>query len=153
MVSLQRRHAIEALAVLAVLVCTLSALAQAPTEALLVMRFDWVREGPTNACGKNCREWISAVGKITEETPQHFVDFAKGRDLQGSTVVLDSVGGNVSAGIWLGREFRRLRAMELRSATGTAALRLSTDTRAKPHKPHYVKSSAFVSFAAIGTNP
>jgi len=72
------------------------------------MKFDWVREGPANVCGQNCREWVSASGKITQETPQQFADFAKSRDLQGSTVVLESRGGNVLAGIWLGREFRRL---------------------------------------------
>ena len=102
----QRHHAIEAIAVFAALAFTLSAPAQTPTEPQQTMRFDWAREGP--ACGKNCREWVSAVGRITEETPQHFVDFAKGRNLQGSTVVLNTVGGNVGAGIWLGREFRRL---------------------------------------------
>jgi len=72
------------------------------------MKFDWVREGPADACANHCREWVSASGTVTEETPQQFADFAKGRDPQGSTVVLDSPGGNVLAGIWLGREFRRL---------------------------------------------
>ena len=72
------------------------------------MKFDWVREGPASACGKNCREWVSASGVVTEETPQQFADFAKGRNLQGATVVLESNGGNVLAAIWLGRELRRL---------------------------------------------
>jgi len=89
-------------------ICSSPARAQATIDLQQPMKFDWVREGPANVCGKNCREWVSANGKITEETPQQFVNFAKGRDLQGSTVVLESHGGNVLAGIWLGREFRRL---------------------------------------------
>src|SRR4029077_3058823 len=96
------------LAIFVAFICQSSARAQAATEIHQPMRFDGVREGPVNACGKNCREWVSASGKITEETPQQFADFAKGRDLQGSTVVLESRGGHVLAGIWLGREFRRL---------------------------------------------
>src|SRR5215468_6321021 len=76
-------------------ICSSPARAQATIDLQQPMKFDWVREGPANVCGKNCREWVSASGKITEETPQQFADFAKGRDLQGSTVVLESRGGNV----------------------------------------------------------
>jgi len=99
---------IGAFAMFVVLLGLSSTLAQAATDPPQPMKFDWVREGPTDACGHNCREWVSAIGTVTEETPQQFADFAKGRDLQGSTVVLDSPGGQALAGIWLGREFRRL---------------------------------------------
>ena len=98
---------IDTVGLFAVLVCLVPEPAHPATEPPQSMKFDWVREGPANACGSNCREWVSAIGTVTEKTPQEFVDFARGRDLQGATVVLESRGGHVLAGIWLGREFRR----------------------------------------------
>jgi hypothetical protein len=67
----------------------------------LPMHFNWV------ACDPNCG-WISAVGIITGDTPKDFEDFARGRDLNGATVVLDSSGGSVNDAITLGRRFRGL---------------------------------------------
>ena len=72
------------------------------------MRFEWVREGPAEACRDRCREWISATGRIAVETPRDFEAFARTRDLRGATIVLDSNGGVALAGIALGRAFRRL---------------------------------------------
>jgi hypothetical protein len=66
------------------------------------MKFGWV------ACEPNCRGWISAVGIITGDTPKDFEDFARGRQLGGATVVLDSSGGSVNDAITLGRRFRNL---------------------------------------------
>jgi hypothetical protein len=71
-------------------------------ERKLPMRFNWV------ACGPNCRGWISAVGIVTADSPQDFENFARGRDLTGATVVLDSSGGSVNDSIALGRRFRGL---------------------------------------------
>ena len=34
------------------------------------MRFSWVREGPADKCADKCREWISAAGEITPDTPR-----------------------------------------------------------------------------------
>lgn len=65
------------------------------------MRFNWV------ACDPNCG-WVSAVGIVTGDTPKEFEDFAKGRDLNGATLVLDSSGGSVNDAITLGRRFRGL---------------------------------------------
>jgi hypothetical protein len=70
-------------------------------ERKLPMRFSWV------ACDPNCG-WISAVGIVTGDTPKDFDDFAKGRDLNGATLVLDSSGGSVNDAITLGRRFRSL---------------------------------------------
>ena len=84
-----------------------SAPAQGASALPQPMTFDWVREGPENGCEQKCREWVSARGTITKETPQQFADFAKDRNLLGSAVVLESNGGDISAAIWLGREFRR----------------------------------------------
>lgn len=66
------------------------------------MRFNWI------ACEPNCRGWVSAVGIITADTPKDFEDFARGRQLGGATVVLDSSGGSVNDAISLGRRFRNL---------------------------------------------
>ncbi|MGH6737567.1 MAG: hypothetical protein ACREDY_00785 [Bradyrhizobium sp.] len=71
-------------------------------ERKLPMKFSWV------ACEPNCRGWISAVGVVTADSPRDFEDFARGRDLAGATVVLDSSGGSVNDSIALGRRFRDL---------------------------------------------
>ncbi|QPF94329.1 hypothetical protein [Bradyrhizobium commune] len=71
-------------------------------ERKLPMKFGWV------ACEPNCRGWVSAVGIITADTPKDFEEFARGRQLGGATVVLDSSGGSVNDAISLGRRFRNL---------------------------------------------
>jgi hypothetical protein len=72
------------------------------------MRFEWMREGPAEKCGTQCREWISATGAIVDTTVMDFEAFAQTRDVRGATVALDSPGGSVVQGLALGREFRRL---------------------------------------------
>lgn len=72
------------------------------------MQFEWVREGPAEKCGGKCREWISATGRIVDRTPQDFEEFAKTREVRNAPIVLDSNGGLVTAGLALGRTFRRL---------------------------------------------
>jgi hypothetical protein len=74
-------------------------------ERKLPMRFGWV------ACEPNCRGWISAVGVVTGESPGDFDEFARGRELRGATIVLDSSGGSVNDSIALGRRFRELGLM------------------------------------------
>ena len=74
-------------------------------ERKLPMRFDWV------ACGPNCRGWVSAVGIVTADSPKDFDDFARGRQLGGATIVLDSSGGSVNDSIALGRRWRNLGAL------------------------------------------
>jgi hypothetical protein len=71
-------------------------------ERKLPMRFTWV------GCQPDCRGWIGAIGIVTSESPREFDDFARGRDLGGATVVLDSSGGSVNDSIALGRRFRNL---------------------------------------------
>ncbi|MGZ5872628.1 MAG: hypothetical protein ACXWKP_11015 [Bradyrhizobium sp.] len=71
-------------------------------ERKLPMRFSWV------ACQPNCRGWVNAVGIVTAESPGDFDDFARGRELRGATIVLDSSGGSVNDSIALGRRFRNL---------------------------------------------
>ncbi|WP_298112824.1 hypothetical protein [Bradyrhizobium sp.] len=82
-------------------------------ERKLPMQFSWV------ACQPHCGGWISAVGIVTADSPQEFEDFAKGRDLHGATIVLDSSGGSVNDAITLGRRFRGLGLM---TTVGTSVL-------------------------------
>ena len=71
-------------------------------ERKLPMKFSWV------VCDPNCRGWVSAVGIVTSDSPADFDRFARGRDLNGATVVLDSSGGSVNDAIALGRRWRNL---------------------------------------------
>jgi hypothetical protein len=71
-------------------------------ERKLPMKFSWV------ACQPNCGGWVSAVGIVTADSPRDFDDFARGRDLGGATIVLDSSGGSVNDSIALGRRWRSL---------------------------------------------
>ena len=71
-------------------------------ERTLPMHFSWV------GCEPNCHGWISAVGVVTQDTPKDFDEFARGRQLTGDTVVLDSSGGSVNDAIALGRRWRSL---------------------------------------------
>ncbi len=82
-------------------------------ERKMPMRFSWV------ACQPNCRGWVSAVGIVTADTPQDFEEFARGRQLGGATIVLDSSGGSVNDSITLGRRWRNLGAL---TTVGISAL-------------------------------
>src|SRR6202158_336783 len=74
-------------------------------ERKLPMKFSWV------ACQPNCRGWVSAVGIVTADSPKDFDEFARGRQLGGATIVLDSSGGSVKDSIALGRRWRNLGAL------------------------------------------
>jgi hypothetical protein len=74
-------------------------------ERKLPMKFSWV------ACQPNCRGWISAIGIVTADSPRDFDEFARGRELGGATIVLDSSGGSVNDSIALGRRWRNLGAL------------------------------------------
>jgi hypothetical protein len=82
-------------------------------ERKLPMRFSWV------ACQPNCRGWVSAVGVVTADSPRGFEEFARGRQLAGATIVLDSSGGSVNDSIALGRRWRELGAL---TTVGTSVL-------------------------------
>src|SRR5665213_4267698 len=71
-------------------------------ERKLPMRFSWV------ACEPNCGGWVSAVGIVTADSPADFDQFARGRELGGATIVLDSSGGSVNDSIALGRRWHKL---------------------------------------------
>jgi hypothetical protein len=86
-------------------------------DRALPMRFQ-LRQDAASNCTDNCRLLISATGAITAETPFEFRRFAKGRDLQGATIVLDSDGGSVLGAISLGRD---IRAMKLNTTVGRLA--------------------------------
>lgn len=75
-------------------------------ERKLPMNFMW--HDAQASCARDCAGWIGAVGVITSDTPAKFEEFAKGRNLKGSLVVLDSSGGSVLDAIALGRRWRTL---------------------------------------------
>jgi hypothetical protein len=115
-----RGWALIAIAALAVAVpaavATLGSSARAGStleERKLPMKFGWI------ACDPNCTGWVSAVGIVTSDSPRDFDEFARGRDLAGATVVLDSSGGSVNDSIALGRRFRDLG---LRTTVGTSVV-------------------------------
>ncbi len=78
-------------------------------ERKMPMKFSWV------ACQPNCKGgilgWVSAVGIVTSDSPKNFDEFARGRQLGGVTIVLDSSGGSVNDSIALGRRWRGLGAL------------------------------------------
>jgi hypothetical protein len=80
-------------------------------ERKMPMKFNWI------ACQPNCRGWVSAVGIVTADSPGDFEAFARSRDLEGVTLVLDSSGGSVNDAIKLGRRFREL---SMRTTVGTS---------------------------------
>ena len=64
-------------------------------ERKLPMKFSWV------ACQPNCRGWVSAVGIVTADSPRDFDEFARGRQLSGATIVLNSSGYVKGHRLWL----------------------------------------------------
>ncbi len=109
----------------AALVFLLPAVAQAGDRAL-PMRFDLRAPGATETCDGKCTLWISAAGAITADSARDFLLFAKGRNLSGATIVLDSDGGSVIGALALGREIRKLalnttvgRVVDLPAAANT----------------------------------
>jgi hypothetical protein len=78
-------------------------------ERKLPMKFSWV------VCQPNCKGgllgWVSAIGIVTADSPREFDEFARGRQLGGATIVLDSSGGSVNDSIALGRRWRGLGAL------------------------------------------
>ncbi len=74
-------------------------------ERKLPMRFSWI------ACQPDCRGWVSAIGIVTADSPKDFEEFARGRELHGATIVLDSSGGSVNDSIALGRRWHDLGAL------------------------------------------
>lgn len=86
------------------------------------MHFTWV------ACEPDCRGWIGAAGIVTGDTPADFDEFARGRDLGGATIVLDSNGGSVNDAITLGRRWRQIGLHTTVGATITSIGGRSTVT-------------------------
>jgi hypothetical protein len=84
------------------------------------MRFAWRSDAPAGLCGQTCRTWISAVGPVTDRTPDDFAAFAAQKDPRGAVMVLDSEGGSVVDTIALGRALRRLDITTTVGKTGAA---------------------------------
>jgi hypothetical protein len=106
------------------------------------MRFSWV------ACEPNCRGWVSAVGIITADSPRDFDEFARGRQLGGATIVLDSSGGSVNDAITLGRRFRGLGAL---TTVGTTVLNQTSRGQHASVRPEAYCESMCVFLLLSGT--
>ncbi|MEH2471040.1 hypothetical protein V1281_007773 [Nitrobacteraceae bacterium AZCC 2161] len=101
-------------------------------ERKLPLKFSWV------ACRPNCRGWVSAVGIVTADSPRDFDEFARGRQLNGATIVLDSSGGSVNDSIALGRRWRSLGAL---TTVGTSTqTRTAQDDRTSVSPEAYCES-------------
>jgi hypothetical protein len=72
---------------------------------------------------------------VTADTPGDFDEFARGRQLGGATIVLDSSGGSVNDAIALGRRWRNLGAL---TTVGTS---VQTDTA--PRAPAGIAPMAY----------
>jgi hypothetical protein len=103
--------------------------AASASDRALPMRFDLRAQGRADACGVKCLSWISAAGAITADSARDFLLFAKGQNLSGATVVLDSDGGSVIGALALGREIRKL---SLNTTVGRV-VDLPATTNAEPH--------------------
>lgn len=97
----------------------------APDSRALPMQFDLWTEGPAQACGDNCRTWVSASGAITADTPRDFDAFSKKNKIDGALIALDSDGGSVLGALALGRQIRKLgmtttvgKTIDLKAADG-----------------------------------
>jgi len=103
----------------------------AADSASAPMRFEWRHEGPAEACGSNCRVWISAVGYLTSDTAREFEAFAQKRDVRGAVLVLDSDGGSVLGTIALGRIIRRFEMITTVGKTTPLPPAAAGDRRAR----------------------
>jgi hypothetical protein len=74
----------------------------------LPMTFALINEGPADACGNNCRQFLAASGTIGAESSRQFLAFIRDNPVQDATVVLESEGGSVRGALELGRAIRRL---------------------------------------------
>ena len=122
----------------------------APDARALPMQFDLWTEGPAQACGNDCRVWISASGAITSDSARDFETFTRKNNLDGSTVVLDSDGGSVLGALALGRAIRKLNMTTTVGKTIDLNVTDGGKKRAKLQPRAYCESMcAFVLLAGV----
>jgi hypothetical protein len=110
------------------------------------MRFEWHQER-TGICGKTCRIWISAVGPITERTPDDFAVFAAQGEVHGATLVLDSVGGSVLGTIRLGH---LLRGYDITTTVGTTLTTTAADGTVTASLSYDASCESMCGFVLLG---
>jgi len=132
------------------LLATSSAPVAAPDARSLPMQFDLWTEGPTQACGKDCRTWVSASGAITADTPRDFDAFARKNKIDGLAIALDSDGGSVLGALALGRSIRKLGMTTTVGKTIDLSATDGGSKRAKLQPRAYCESMcAFVLLAGV----
>ena len=125
-------------------------LSAAPDARSLPMQFEIWTEGPAQACGDNCRTWVSATGAITADTPRDFEAFAKTRKLAALRIALDSDGGSVLGALALGRAIRKLGMITTVGKTVDLSADRERRTRAQASPRAYCESMcAFVLLAGV----
>ena len=115
------------------------------------MQFDLWTEGPAQACGDNCRTWVSAIRR------DHRGYAARLRSLRqastsstASTIALDSDGGSVLGALALGRAIRELGMTTTVGKTIDLAATDGGKRRAKLQPQAYCESMcAFVLLAGV----
>jgi hypothetical protein len=112
------------------------------------MRFEWRLEGPADQCRANCRIWISATGAIGTDTAREFQAFARGRDVRGATLVLESEGGSVVGAVALGR---LVRSLDMTTVVGkTIGLPQGDDDQARATLTANARCESMCAFVLLG---
>ncbi len=121
----------------------------APNDKLGIssMRFEWHTEQPADVCGKTCRTWISAVGPVTDRTPDDFEAFAGQKDMHGAILVLDSEGGSVVDTLKLGRA---LRSLDVTTTVGTTVIGTAPDGRTTTQLSPAAACKSMCAFILLG---
>jgi hypothetical protein len=91
--------------------------------------------------------WIQATGPIRPDTPLRFQEFARAHRIAGLTIVLDSPGGSMTAGLRLGRAFR---AAGLNTLVGRTLVRTEGGRIVSTMISHGVGCGSACTYAFIG---
>jgi hypothetical protein len=91
--------------------------------------------------------WVQASGRFVADTPAGFAALARTTNLRGMTVFLDSGGGNLPAGLALGRAFR---AAGVNTAVGRTVTRMEGGQRVETLVTHDIGCHSACTYAFLG---
>lgn len=91
--------------------------------------------------------WVQASGPILPDTADRFDQFARANSVAGMTVVLDSPGGSMTAGLRMGRAFRTAGVNTL---IGRTVLRVESGRAVATLITHGVSCASACSYAFLG---
>jgi hypothetical protein len=93
------------------------------------------------------RRWIQASGPILLETADRFDQFARANRIAGMTIVLDSPGGSMTAGLRMGRAFR---AAGVNTMVGRTVVRVENGRTIATLINHGVGCASACTYAFLG---